>query len=80
MSEITNRAEEIRATAAKVSTVQELAALMRSGGRPWPIGSASAANDQLKLGLKYVRPHAKTGPREKRTCPKPVKKGGKADD
>jgi len=69
MSELIDKEVEIRAAAAKCDTLQELSRKLN-----WPMTSVIEANRLHKLGLDVVRKRAKTGPREKRECPKPISK------
>lgn len=72
-SEITDRADELRAIAATCDTVQDFSRKLN-----WHIQSAHAANDQLKLGLPIIRKSGRSGPPKlAQACPKPTKKGAK---
>ena len=70
-SEINTRASEIKAAAASAGcrTIRDLAKLLG-----WPIQSASAANDQLQLGLEWIETRAAPVRQAGRANPKPVKK------
>jgi len=73
-SEITDRADELRALAATCDTVQDFS---RKLG--WHIQSAHAANAQLKLGLPIIRQSGRSGPKVAQACPKPKGKGAKPE-
>lgn len=73
MSEILDRADELRAIAAECETVQEFA--IRLG---WHIQSAHHANELLNLNLPIIRKSNRAGaPRPAQACPKPQGKPGK---
>jgi hypothetical protein len=74
MSEILERADEIREAAKGCEKVLDLARKLN-----WPIQSAAAANDQLNLGLPEIRQAGRDGVRRvAEPCPKPTGKGAKS--
>lgn len=73
MSEIIERADEIREAAKDCEKVLDLARKFN-----WPIQSAAAANDQLNQGLPEIRQAGRDGGRRvAQPCPKPTAKGAK---
>lgn len=69
-SEITDRADELRAIAADCDTVQDFARKLN-----WHMQSAHRANEVLKLGLPIIRKSGRTGPpKVAQSCPKPTGK------
>jgi predicted phage tail protein len=70
VNEIQSRASELRKIAAECDTVQDFARRMS-----WPMSSAHAANDQLKLNLPIIRKSGRsTTPKAAQACPKPTGK------
>ena len=69
MSEISDRADEIRALAQNCETVLDLAKTLR-----WPIQSAASANEQLQLGLAEIKVNRFGAPRAAQPSPKPQSK------
>ena len=71
-SEITDRADELRAIAAKCDTVQDF---WKATG--WTdIQAAHRANEVLKLNLPIIRKSGRsTTPKVAQACPKPTGKG-----
>ena len=76
MSEIENRADELRAIASKCATLQEF---WKATG--WTdVQAAHRANEVLKLNLPIIRKSGRTGPpKVAQSCPKPAKKGAKSE-
>lgn len=72
MSEITDRAEEIRALAAQCEDLQEL---RRKLG--WPMQSVLRAVEVLGLTTPLLRPDRMGKPRPAQAVPKPEAKGKK---
>lgn len=74
MSEILERADELRAMAAKCDTLQDF---WKATG--WKdIQAAHRANDVLKLNLPIIRQSGRDGVRKvAQACPKPKAKGAK---
>lgn len=74
MSEILDRADELRAIAAKCDTIQDF---WKATG--WKdIQSAHHANELLNLNLPIIRKSNRAGaPRPAQACPKPQGKAGK---
>ena len=68
MSEITERANELRQIAKGCATVTDLARKLK-----WNQESARAANEQLSLGLGDVKLNRGGAPREGMAVPKPTK-------
>ncbi|MGH3055779.1 MAG: hypothetical protein ACRDL7_12470 [Gaiellaceae bacterium] len=74
MSEILDRADELRALAAKCATLQDF--WKATGWRD--VQAAHRANEVLKLGLPIISNSGRTGgPKVAQACPKPVGKGSK---